>query len=355
MKTLEISDHSEEEEENEMMSLIVASPLSVSTGMPPVKQSRWNLSKRKIVYTGACLLLGGIVGFATQRQHRIAVNNTERRLTCPHRTNIPGEYQQACRKHVEWFDELRLDAADYLSSHQFLEYDNFGHSYQEVKQGLTQWKTQRFKSLHNHSTIYESGSGVGMSLYMTLEILHEQLGIERLHVYGNDMVAESIQISETTMKRLPGRAHTESICNADSTDLWHLPDNSFDLVFSGIIPPLLNPLNLPGTEDETSDVYMGYCHSRSRTKAHQAQAKQEEWYRAWTEEMIRIARPGAPIIVEFVSFPFCDGSADVGGVKQNFWAKMDGINRSSILFEDDLLSKTRYHVYMEKNDPSNRQ
>ena len=64
--------------------------------------------------------------------------------------------------------------------------------------------------------------------------------------------------------------------------------------------------------------------------------------------MIRIAKPGAPIIVEQVSYPFCEAQFDWGGVGQDFWASVENIDPSTIEFEDDRLFRKRYHVFMRK-------
>ena len=72
-------------------------------------------------------------------------------------------------------------------------------------------------------------------------------------------------------------------------------------------------------------------------------------------EMVRIAKPGAPVIVEQVSYPFCEAYFDWGGVSQEFWTdyaieKYDWlIDPASIEFEDDRLFRKRYHVFMRKH------
>lgn len=64
--------------------------------------------------------------------------------------------------------------------------------------------------------------------------------------------------------------------------------------------------------------------------------------------MIRIAKPGAPVIVEQVSYPFCEAQFDWGGVGQDFWATVEDIDPATIEFEDDRLFRKRYHVFMRK-------
>lgn len=85
-----------------------------------------------------------------------------------------------------------------------------------------------------------------------------------------------------------------------------------------------------------------------------AQQRQNDWYGIWVKEMIRIAKPGAPVIVEQVSYPFCEAYFDWGGVDQEFWTDYAidkygwEVDPASIEFEDDRLFKKRYHVFMRK-------
>jgi len=71
--------------------------------------------------------------------------------------------------------------------------------------------------------------------------------------------------------------------------------------------------------------------------------------------MIRIAKPGAPVIIEQVSYPFCKAKFDWGGVNQKFWTDYAieqygwDVDRNSMEFEDDRLFRKRYHVFMRKN------
>ena len=85
-----------------------------------------------------------------------------------------------------------------------------------------------------------------------------------------------------------------------------------------------------------------------------AQQRQNDWYGVWVSEMIRIAKPGAPVIVEQVSYPFCEAYFDWGGVDQDFWTNYAiekygwEVDPASIEFEDDRLFRKRYHVFMRK-------
>jgi hypothetical protein len=134
----------------------------------------------------------------------------------------------------------------------------------------------------------------------------------------------------------------------------------FDLVYTGYISPLSDPLRLADELGIRSDAdlyghYTEYCESSDKSKAERAQHLQEEWYAQWVGEMIRIAKPGAKVIVEQVSYPLCRAYYDWGGVSQNFW------NRSmakyqwdvdSLEYQDDIIFRHRYHVMMRKRTHS---
>jgi hypothetical protein len=85
-----------------------------------------------------------------------------------------------------------------------------------------------------------------------------------------------------------------------------------------------------------------------------AQQLQEDWFAGWVGEMIRIAKPGAPVIVENIAPPYCKYRSDWGGVDKEFWSSAIGkygldIDPSSITFMQSVHSKQRYHAAMRKN------
>ena len=111
--------------------------------------------------------------------------------------------------------------------------------------------------------------------------------------------------------------------------------DSFDVVFTGYVAPLHDPLNfqdtiLPNsTRKEVSKRYAKLCrHSDPTSKDYDPkdqaavnafQAIQEDWFAKWAGEMIRIAKPGAKIIYEYTSRPKCEQPTDTGGVGKEFW------------------------------------
>jgi hypothetical protein len=88
--------------------------------------------------------------------------------------------------------------------------------------------------------------------------------------------------------------------------------------------------------------------------ARQLAERQNDWYGQWVGEIVRIAKPGAPIIIEQVSFPMFEAPFDWGGVAPTFWKDAVGrygwdVERSSIEMQDDTIFRKRYHVFMRKN------
>jgi hypothetical protein len=241
------------------------------------------------------------------------------------------------------------------------EFDGWGKTYSFVKAGMYHWKSTRFpKHLEDGNTIYESACGIGLNLIMTLEILQEVKGINNLYVYGNEYIPSSANASNKILDALlPDLNATKgSVCAADSTNLHYIPSHSFDLVFTGYISTLLDPLDIRKGVKENFDQYEIICAGETwqdEKLGEVAQQRQNDWFGVWVGEMIRIAKPGAPIIVEQVSYPFCEALFDWGGVDQKYWTDYAieeygwDVDPLSIEFEDDKLFRKRYHVFMRKN------
>jgi SAM-dependent methyltransferase len=202
--------------------------------------------------------------------------------------------------------------ASYLQVFRDLDFDDWGRSFTEVKKGMYDWKSKYFaENLEDNSTIYDSACGIGMNLFMTLEILEEK-GLKNLVVYGNDYVTESVQVANEIARRgaLPAGGQLGTICPSDSINLRHVPSDSFDLVYTGYIAPLVDPLGLGKNGSSVFDLlkeYTAFCEQLndpdSVQKKREAQHRQNQWFAHWFGEMIRIAKPGAPVIAEQVSYP----------------------------------------------------
>ena len=239
------------------------------------------------------------------------------------------------------------------------------HSYQEVKDGIYAFKFKYFAPyLRDGDTIFECASGNGLNLYMTLEILKEVKGIEHLIVYGAEKDQEQAQISRAVFdQNPPAHARKGIICSDQNmTRMDSIPSDSFNLVFSTGINPDDDPLRFGLGEGVTADQYKTYyaelCEASDSdwkgTKLNDiARLRQKDWYGEWVAEMSRIAKPGAPIIVERISSsPWCEDYDDFGGIEKAWWTTAAESNQyrwhvdptSVEIVEDGLFG--RYNVFM---------
>lgn len=74
----------------------------------------------------------------------------------------------------------------------------------------------------------------------------------------------------------------------------------------------------------------------------------------WISEMIRIAKPGKPVIAEAVSDHICERSGEMGLVPRTFWKEAVAkygwdVNPDSIVIENNKALHWRYNVFMRKN------
>jgi len=127
------------------------------------------------------------------------------------------------------------DKLDDLENYHTWIYDAWLHDYKSQKDLSRDWKIKHFASLKSGDTIYESACGMGLNLAMTLEILNEEHGIKNLVVYGNDYVEKSIEVANALFDNYaPAEAKKGMLCRADSTNLYFVPSNSFDMVYTVI-------------------------------------------------------------------------------------------------------------------------
>ena len=252
---------------------------------------------------------------------------------------------------TEWLQNFRKE-----------DFDSWGRSYDQVKAGMFHFKQKYFPpNIKSGQSIYESACGIGLNLYMTLEILRDA-GIAGLQVYGNEYLPFSAKQANLLFDYAPPAASRKGrICVGDSTELSHVPSNSFDLVYTGYISPLLDPLELGlGNADINFVKYKRLCLAAAKEENAKklilkGQEKQNNFYGKWVGEMVRIAKPGSAVLVEQVSYPFCEEFLDWGGVNQEWW--ISGIahygwdvDPTSLTFENDTIFRHRYHVFMRKNE-----
>lgn len=267
----------------------------------------------------------------------------------------------------DFYVENDAQIANNLTHFRDFLYDVYPENYRYIKSELKDWKKQYFcGNLNSGDSIYESASGVGLNLFMTLEIVEDVCGLNSISIYGNDYVQESIDLAEKMYSSvLFGRAKSYHFCRADSADLSHIPSGTFDLVYTGYLEPIVDPLDLSEgwIIDRHYDI-VDMCNSSDwayQKLIYLDQEKQEDWYAQWVGEMIRIAKPGKAILLENLSYAICDEMSlvggDWGGVNHDWWLKavekyeLD-VDPSSIIIEDtDLFFDyyNRYNVFMRKN------
>uniref|UniRef100_A0A7S0KZY3 Methyltransferase domain-containing protein n=1 Tax=Asterionellopsis glacialis TaxID=33640 RepID=A0A7S0KZY3_9STRA len=240
--------------------------------------------------------------------------------------------------------------------------------YPAIKEMLLPWKEVAFvPHIQSGDSIYESACGIGINLLATLEILATH-DIHDLTIYGNDYVQENVNLGNyvwsTEDAKLLG--HKGLFCRGDSSNLDFVPSNSFDLVFTGYIDPLQDPLNLIDDEslEEDDDAPCHYqskefCNSDDPVYQYvmkQEQLAEEDWFASWVTEMVRIAKPGKVISVESIAEPICKNQHDWGGVDKEWWPKAVDkykwdVDPSSIVIRQVQYPafRLRYNVMMKKN------
>ena len=307
-----------------------------------------------------------------------AVGDTDKSLfSCP-----VIKTQDITNESGEAFDDLygevsrntTNDKNEFLMTFRTKKYDGWGKTYHEMKMGMKPFKERFFVPyLKPGMKMYESACGIGLNLLMTLEILQEVRGNENklslgagITVYGNEYVRESVELSEMVLGEgvIPAGNHRGTICTGDSTNLSHVPSNAFDLVYTGYITPLQDPLKIDPTDDW--EEYTDICTALKNRKRNDwmgqklwemTVTKQRDWYGQWVREMARIAKPGTPVIVEQVSLSYCANQYDWGGVEESFWFEAASentynwnINPESVRTLSDNIHEKRYHVFMLKSE-----
>ena len=290
------------------------------------------------------------------------------RITCPQEPPPPSdndkqgnfdEYIEADTTKLTATGELAESAEDYRNQG----YDGFSKNFAQAKENIYDYVQEYFvPALRNGGgSIYESACGTAANLLMTLEIIAES-GVKDVTVYGSEYIADSVTIARQMIEaHMPEGFYMGSICQADSTNLEHVPSNSMDVTFTGYIDPLVDPLDLHPDEDIGIDVSIARCKSTDEADheiAEKEQKAQEQWFARWVTEMVRITKPGGSLIVEDVAKPICEIYRDWGGVSQAWWPKAVAdygwdIDINSITFGPAARSPVkykgrRYNVAMRK-------
>ena len=226
--------------------------------------------------------------------------------SCPVRGSIETPPNRDDATHGVWYDEVSQqilqgnNLTSYLAVYRQTEFDNWGLTYEQVKEAMREWKTSMYAPVFDNPdrvySIYESACGIGLNLALTAELLYESVPtVKRVEIHGNDYVQESVTVAEQLyqqgriVEQYKGRMG--QFCAADSTRLNHVPSNAFDLVFTGYITPLTDPLSLAQQYDTPRDVERAYhaiCENKTNPElVQQMQDAQEEFYRAWAKSLLK--------------------------------------------------------------------
>ena len=279
-------------------------------------------------------------------------------VVCPaadrHNNSSSSSHQQL---YNEQSSKIAQNWTHFLANLRNSSFDEWGKPYEQVKADMHEWKVQHYLPyLQSGDAIFESASGIGLNLLLTLEILHEH-GVHNLRVEGSDFAENSVELANRLLRDTT-ETKNHQVCIADSTNLSYVPDETFDLVFTGYVTPNDDPLDLKLGKDQNYRHLEQVCKRRGdwrNVALHRiAQARQEQWFGQWVSELVRIAKRGSPVIVEQVSPPFCEAMHDWGGVSRSFWKEAIDrygwdVDPSSLEFGDDHAFSTRYHVFMRKN------
>jgi hypothetical protein len=334
-----------------------------------------------IVGSSFVILVGDMYRFSSLFTTSLGVVNPN--FQCPAVSEVASENSnEAFTDRKNYLDQedaqFTLENADYfLKTFRDHKFDGWNENYNENKEKLRDTKKEFFvPHIQPGDHIYESACGLGLNLYTTLEIMQEEANITDITVHGNEYLAPNAEKANNILNFLMREEHATppnhvgSICQGDSTNLSFVPSNTYDFVFTGWITPLFDPLEIGKNFSTNLDIMREMCRSVTGWKKEDdswqdkllmelAQERQDNWYLGWVNEMIRIAKPGAPVIVEEVALPLCDGgSFDYGGVTRDLWTHKGpsiygwDIDPKSVKMRTNRrYGDNRYHVFMRKNGP----
>ena len=191
------------------------------------------------VATLALLLPTRLPGLRRRRRDRRHRHRLPVAYSCSKQVQTADNYIEETFTHdyVNVSQQIPTNVTEWLQTFREENFDNWGHSYEYIKEQMRPFKAKYFPSnIKNGGSIYESACGVGLNLYMTLEILKEEKDIESLWVFGNEYVPASVDKARLLFDEAPpANAKRGLICSGDSTNLDFVPSNAFDLVYTGYI------------------------------------------------------------------------------------------------------------------------
>jgi hypothetical protein len=158
-------------------------------------------------------------------------------FTCPSSVRKGDNYDISFEaEYVEVTKQITSNMSQFAKEFRETNFDDWDRTYEQVKNGMYHWKSTRFTPLKSGDSIYESACGIGLNLYMTLEILQDVHNITNLVVYGNEYLKVSAEKANALMDQIaPAAASKGVICPGDSSNLSFVPSNAFDLVYTGYL------------------------------------------------------------------------------------------------------------------------
>jgi hypothetical protein len=279
-------------------------------------------------------------------------------------------------------------------------------SYEEAKNAMRDFVADHIVPYlpkdRNQFALYEASCGNGWNSWLIIDVLQEMM-VQNFSensymgdnvptstvvtVYGNDPDAQAVAAANALWQQKVQEHHNLSppvvvvntICQAESINLSHVPSNAFDVVLTGQLQFLQDPLEF-STDDNNKSRYRQVCHNAATTRGQKSNAlpsddtwmadklysilhqRRDDHIGQSVAEMARIAKPGAPILLEHLSLlSFCEmvenGKGMMGGVDRDFWkahAKQDtygwNVDPDSVVLENDQMDASRYHVFMLKQE-----
>uniref|UniRef100_A0A7S4RDK1 Methyltransferase domain-containing protein n=1 Tax=Ditylum brightwellii TaxID=49249 RepID=A0A7S4RDK1_9STRA len=233
----------------------------------------------------------------------------------------------------EWYDDDTAQHALKANNSEFEgfldeEYGSWGITPNERKALNANWiHWYGDHLLHSESrTIYESACGTGLTLFIIIQLLYEQYDITGIEAFGNEYIAEDVVTAnryyDWAVEHYPELDLRKGrICRGDSTNLTSfVPTNAFDIVMTGSIDVIDDPLHLGVSDGEE---HRRWCTSKSKVKQTSMKEEQKEinrWFALWASQMISLVKSGGIVIIEANSKPRCEVGA-WGGVSKEWWAQ----------------------------------
>lgn len=206
-------------------------------------------------------------------------------VTLPFQTTSPRDADETSL-YVQFYDEpshkllqvVQTNLTTYQQVYRKISFDSWGKPYEEFKEALREWKVRHFAPVfpnpHGKYIIYESACGIGLNLALTVEILYEASSFQTIELHGSDYVDASVAVAIILYEQghivepFKHKSHLGKFCTADSTRLSHVPSNTFELVFTGYITPLMDPFGMVPqleTKHDMDEAYEHLCNNQKNS------------------------------------------------------------------------------------------